>query len=77
MPARMILALMLGMLVLPACQQDEPPLTTENARQDDQDEPQVTWESHSDAGLEAQEQARYAEPWPLYLEALKEAAPPG
>jgi len=31
MPARMILALMLGMLVLPACQQDEPPLTTEGA----------------------------------------------
>jgi len=88
MPARMILALMLGMLVLPACQQDEPPLTTESASQDDQDEPQVTtesasqddqdepqvtWESYSDAGLEAQEQARYAEAEQLYLEALKEA----
>jgi len=45
MPARMILALMLGMLVLPACQQDEPPPTAENARQDDQDEPPVTTET--------------------------------
>ena len=35
MPARMILALMLATLVLPACQQDEPPLTTESARQND------------------------------------------
>ncbi len=68
MPIRMILALILGILLLPACQQDEPPPTTESVRQDDQDEshlttgrakqdvqdePQVTWESYSDAGLEA------------------------
>ena len=35
MLARMILLLILGMFVLPACQQDEPPPTTEGARQDD------------------------------------------
>ena len=88
MPARMILSLILGMLVLPACQQDEPPPATEGARQDDQDEPQVstgratqgdrgepqvTWETYRDAGLEAQEQARYAEAEELFLAALKEA----
>ena len=88
MRTRMIQALMLVTLVLPACQkdepppttesvrqddQDEPPLTTGSARQDDQDEPQVTWESYSDAGVGAQEQARHAEAEQLYLEALKEA----
>jgi len=35
MPARMILPLILGMLVIPACQQDERPLTTDSARQND------------------------------------------
>ncbi len=53
--------------------QDEQPLTTGRARQGDQDEPQVTWESYSDAGLEAQQQARHAEAEQLYLEALTEA----
>ncbi len=38
MLARMIIALMLGILVLPACQQDEPPPATESERPDNQDE---------------------------------------
>ena len=34
---------------------------------------QEPWESYNDAGLEAQEQARYAEAEELFLEAFKEA----
>ena len=33
--------LILGMLVLPACQQGEPPPTTEGARQDGVDQPEI------------------------------------
>ncbi len=68
---RATVTLILAMLVLPACQKDESPPATETTTQDSQDKsqvstdsatqddpsaPQVTWESYSDAGLEAQEQ---------------------
>ena len=54
MPARMILAMLVALSLLPACAQEP-------------------WQKYNDAGLEATEQARYAEAEDLFLEALKEA----